>query len=78
MKNNKKLLISLQFHFISLHSLRLIQLKCDLYSLRNRIKISATKLGTKGVSDELFALKINNKIRQKPNKHESFWQLFSM
>ena len=53
-------------------------MKCDLYSLRNRMKISATKLGTKGVSDELFALKINNKIRQKPNKHESFWQLFSM
>lgn len=32
------------------------------------MKISATKLGTKGVSGELFALKISNKIRQNKSQ----------
>lgn len=57
---------------------RLISLKCDLYSLRNRRKITAKELGTKGVSDELFVLKSKNKIKQKPNKPRRFWQLFSI
>lgn len=46
----------------------LISLKCDLYSLRNRRKITAKELGTKGVSDELFVLKSKNKIKQNKSQ----------